>query len=130
MKDITRRDFLKVSGTAAATTALASCGIKDDNADGEVEEDPAFEVTFLADDEVVETRLVKEGEALGELPAAPEKEGFAFTDGAKPTSRHVSDFIAVNPDRTVNYVGTAGRIAFGSGAETVCGERLVRIEWS
>ena len=37
MKDITRRDFLKVSGTAAATTALASCGIKDDNADGEVD---------------------------------------------------------------------------------------------
>ncbi len=59
-----------------------------------------------------------------------EAEGFTFTDGAKPTSRHASDFIAVNPDRTVNYVGAAGRIAFGSGAETVCGERLVRIEWS
>ena len=37
MKDITRRDFLKVSGTAAATTALASCGVKGDNADGEVD---------------------------------------------------------------------------------------------
>ena len=58
-----------------------------------------------------------------------EAEGFTFTDGAKPTERHVSDVIAVNSDRTINYVGTAGRIAFGSGAENVGGERLVRIEW-
>ena len=28
MKDITRRDFLKVSGTTAATAALASCGVQ------------------------------------------------------------------------------------------------------
>ena len=37
MKKIDRRDFLKVSGTAAATTALASCGIQGGNADGEVD---------------------------------------------------------------------------------------------
>ncbi len=36
-KHIDRRDFLKVSGTTVATAALASCGIQDNNADGEVD---------------------------------------------------------------------------------------------
>ena len=36
-KYIDRRDFLKVSGTTAATAALASCGIQGGNADGEVD---------------------------------------------------------------------------------------------
>ncbi len=58
-----------------------------------------------------------------------ESEGFTFPDGAKPTSRHVADVIAVNPDRTINYVGTNGRIAYGSGAETVGGKKLIRVEW-
>ena len=37
MKDISRRDFLKVSGTTAATAALASCSMKDAGDDGEVD---------------------------------------------------------------------------------------------
>ena len=37
MKKIDRRDFLKVSGTTAATAALASCGIQGGNAGGEVD---------------------------------------------------------------------------------------------
>ena len=37
MKDITRRDFLKVSGTTAATAALASCGVQGGGTDGEVD---------------------------------------------------------------------------------------------
>ena len=65
------------------------------NADGVVEEDPAYTVSFLADDEVVETRVVKEGEALGELPAAPEKEGFAFLEWRNGES-------AVSAETTVN----------------------------
>ena len=37
-KDINRRDFLKLSGTVAATTALASCGMKGEGgADGDVD---------------------------------------------------------------------------------------------
>ena len=37
MKDISRRDFLKVSGTTAATAALASCSMKGADDDGEVD---------------------------------------------------------------------------------------------
>lgn len=37
MKDINRRDFLKVTGTVAATTALASCGTNNTGEDGEVD---------------------------------------------------------------------------------------------
>ena len=36
-RHIDRRDFLKVSGTTAATAALASCGVKSGGADGEVD---------------------------------------------------------------------------------------------
>ncbi len=37
MKNISRRDFLKVSGTTAATAALASCSMKGAGDDGEVD---------------------------------------------------------------------------------------------
>ena len=47
-----------------------------------------------------------------------EEEGFAFGDGAKPTSRHYSDIMAVTPDGTISYVGTYGRMAFGANAAT------------
>ena len=38
-KDINRRDFLKLSGTVAATTALASCGMKGEGGDLKKEEE-------------------------------------------------------------------------------------------
>ena len=58
-----------------------------------------------------------------------EAEGFTFPDGASPTSREPAEIMAVNPDRTINYVGTIGRIAFGSGAKTVSERPLIRIEY-
>lgn len=54
-----------------------------------------------------------------------EAEGFTFGDGVKPTERHWSDLYAIHPDGTLNYVGTIGRIEYGSGADSV-----VRIEYS
>lgn len=45
------------------------------------------------------------------------KEGFLFGDSAKPTEKHPSDLIAVQPDKTLCYVGAYGRIATQSGAE-------------
>ena len=38
--------------------------------------------------------------------------------------------MAVNRDRTLNYVGTNGRIAFGSGAKTAGGETLLRVDYA
>ena len=55
-------------------------------------------------------------------------EGFLFSDGAKPTERHSSDIFALNGDRTINYVGFAGRVAFQC-ANSVSGRRLVRVDY-
>ena len=57
-----------------------------------------------------------------------EEEGFSYGDGAKPTERSYEEIMAVNHDKTINYVGTNGRIAFGSGALTIGSEQLIRID--
>ena len=54
-----------------------------------------------------------------------ESEGFTFGDGVNPTDRHWSDLYAIHPDGTLNYVGTNGRIHYGSGADGI-----VRIEYA
>ena len=58
--------------------------------------------------------------------AEAEKEGFTFRDGAALTSRPCESFMAVNHDKTINYVGVNGRIAFQTIAETVNHEPLLR----
>ena len=58
-----------------------------------------------------------------------EDEGFTFADGAKPTERCYAEIMAVNRDITINFVGMNGRIAFGSGAETVNGQKLLRVDF-
>ena len=59
-----------------------------------------------------------------------EGEGFTFNDGAKPTSRCYAEIMAVNDNYTINFVGSVGRIAFGSGAETVNGQKLLRVDFA
>lgn len=58
---------------------------------------------------------------------AAEEEGFTFGDGAKPTEREWRDFIAVNHDCTINYIGTYGRVAFGA-TDKVGDEKLIKID--
>ena len=60
-----------------------------------------------------------------------EDEGFTFGDGVKPKdgSRGCENIMAVNHNKTLNYVGTNGRIAFGSGAPKVNGEKLIRVDF-
>lgn len=58
-----------------------------------------------------------------------EDEGFTFADGAKPTERYYAEIMAVNGNKTINFVGANGRIAFGSGAKTVGGEQLIRVDF-
>lgn len=48
-----------------------------------------------------------------------ESEGFIFGDGARPTTKHTSDLIAVLPDKSLCYVASIGRIAMQSGAENI-----------
>lgn len=58
-----------------------------------------------------------------------ESEGFTFTDGVKPTKRFATKVMAVNSDRTINYVGTIGHMAFGSGVKTVGRNQLIRMTY-
>lgn len=55
-----------------------------------------------------------------------EAEGFTFEDGARVTKRDAGSIMAVNPNHTINYVGTNGMIAFGSGVQSVGGMELLR----
>ena len=41
-----------------------------------------------------------------------ENQGFVFSDGVKPTEKHISDFFSVHSDMTINYIGAIGRIAY------------------
>ena len=57
-----------------------------------------------------------------------EDEGFTFNDGAKPTSRCYAEIMAAKD--TINFVGSVGRMAFGSGAETVNSQKLLRVDFA
>ena len=52
-----------------------------------------------------------------------------YPDGVKPNERGYESIMAINHDKTINFVGTNGRIAFQSGAKTVGSEQLLRIEY-
>ena len=57
-----------------------------------------------------------------------EAEGFTYHDGVKPTERGCSTIMAINRDKTINFVGINGNTAFGSGAKTIGSEQLIRID--
>ena len=58
-----------------------------------------------------------------------DKEGFTYEDGARVSEREPDDIMAINEDHTINFVGTAGHIAFGAGAP-VGGKELVRVDYN
>ena len=53
-----------------------------------------------------------------------------FGDGAKPSEKQKDCIIAVNKNRTLNYVGLVGHAAFGSGTEAVGGQPLIRADYN
>ena len=57
-----------------------------------------------------------------------EAEGFTYGDGVDPTKRHTSDIFALNSNRTINYVGWAGHMAFHH-PDKVMGQKLIRIDY-
>lgn len=48
-----------------------------------------------------------------------EREGYCFSDGVKLSDREPDMFYAVNPDRTVNYINSIGRIAWQCKSEHI-----------
>ena len=79
---------------------------------------PGRVYVYLEDEETAEEFLVR-----------AEEEGFLFGDGEKPSKKQRDCIMAVNKNRTLNYVGFAGHAVFGSGTETVGGQRLIRIDY-
>ena len=59
-----------------------------------------------------------------------EAEGFTFEDGLKPTERYATEVMAVNPNRTINYVGATGHMAFGAGVESIGSCPLIRMKYT
>ena len=58
-----------------------------------------------------------------------EAEGFTYPDGVKPSERGYESIMAINHDKTINFVGTNERIAFQSGAKNAGSEQLLRIDY-
>ncbi len=58
-----------------------------------------------------------------------EAEGFTFFDGAKPTSRPDESFVCLNPDHTLSFIGTFGRMSYGSGTSSTYCKPLIRVEY-
>ena len=54
-----------------------------------------------------------------------ESERFTFGDGVNPTDRHWSDLYAIHYNGTLSFVGSIGRIHYGSGADDI-----VKIEYA
>ena len=58
-----------------------------------------------------------------------EREGFTYGDGMKPTRRKPDSIMALNHDRTINFVGYIGHMAF-QGAEKIGDAKLIRVDYS
>lgn len=56
--------------------------------------------------------------------------GFTFGDGVSPAAREMARVMAVHADGTICYPGVVGMTAFGSGAKTIGGKKLVRAVFS
>ena len=58
-----------------------------------------------------------------------EIEGFTFCDGVNPTNSKETAVMAVNPNRTINFVGFVGLMPYAV-AETIGDKRIIRVEYT
>ena len=80
---------------------------------------PGRVYVYLEDKEVAEEFFIR-----------AQEEGFLFGDGVKPSEKQKDCIIAVNKNRTLNYVGFAGHAAFGSGTKAVGEQPLIRVDYN
>lgn len=55
-------------------------------------------------------------------------EGFKLGK-ADPTTKEAAEIMAVNPNKTINYVGSIGSAAFHSNLDTIGGKPFIRIDY-
>ena len=58
-----------------------------------------------------------------------ENQGFLFGDGKKPTERTMEMIMAVNEDKTINYVGFTGFTVYGCKAKKIGEKTLIRVDY-
>ena len=68
---------------------------------------PDFKVYVWFDDKEIAQRFLEDAEA----------EGFTFADGTAPTTREPDCIMAINDDKTINYLGFSGHIAYHNLSE-------------
>ena len=51
-------------------------------------------------------------------------EGYTFPDGVKISERKANDFYVLNPDKTVNFINSIGRVAFQCNAQ-----QIIRVDY-
>lgn len=60
--------------------------------------------------------------------AMAEEEDFKLGN-ACPTTKEAAEVMAVNADKTINYVGSIGSAAFHSNLDTIGGNPLIRVDF-
>ena len=55
--------------------------------------------------------------------------GTGSGDREKIRSRPDETFVCINPDHTLSFIGSFGRMAYGSGTGSTCGKTLIRVEY-
>lgn len=67
--------------------------------------------------------------ALEQFIQAAELEHVQYRDGVSLRDRRPDSYMALNADGTVNFLGFAGRMAYGIAGE-VGGQKLIRIDYA
>ena len=118
--ELTRRDFLKVSGTTAATAALASCGIQGGGADGKVDYMGHHEGPVPTDKMTYRTNP-KQGDKVSilgygwmRLPNTKDNEGNEVID-----QEQVNRLCKYALDHGVNYFDTSPAYCRGKSEESL-----------
>lgn len=112
---------------AALCLACGFSPLEDETLQGFLSKDKPLTVLSRLDAKVyVHLPTPELGRAFAEQAEA---EGFTFYDGTKPTARPNETFVCLNPDRTISFVNTFGRMAYGSGTSATCGKTLIRVEY-
>ncbi len=70
----------------------------------------------------------KDNKTIERFSDDADAEGFKYADGVSLKNRLPQFRMAINPDRTVNYLGFAGHMAFDV-ADVVAGKKLIRVDY-
>jgi hypothetical protein len=71
----------------------------------------------------------KDEKTIRRFMSQAKKESITYGDGKKLSERNLESIMALNNDKTVNFVGSIGHMAFGSGIDRIGDKKLLRIDY-